>query len=291
MLSSYKGPLSYIFLLGLAATLFGCQTSQLPPAAQDPISIESPISTEQTVPVTEKPIQTQVQETDNILSILFIGNSYTFYNNLPAIFSELMSSGGYQVDVGQVTNGGWSLYNHLTSSTTARIISNGSWDFVVLQEQSVVNNPELGMFSSVESLSELIHENDAEAILFMTWGRRDGLATSGYPDYLSMQSQVTQNYLEIGSALGLTVAPVGTAWANVLGINPDQGLWDQDGSHPSRSGSYLAACVFYTLFTGSSPEGLEYLADLPVETAGLLQSMAAQTVLDEPDRWHHRQNH
>ena len=274
-----------LFLLLFTKVLFGCQLS--------PGSLEiqgSTVPNHQIPAIKEpkdgdKPYPRQTQEPENQLAILFIGNSYTFYNDLPRIFSQLMASGGYQVDVGQATQGGWSLSNHRNSSATTKVITNGEWDFVVLQEQSVVNNPELGMFPSVESLNELIRENDAETILFMTWGRKDGLPKSGYPNFASMQDQVTHNYLKIGTQLGLTVAPVGVAWVKAINLNPDLALWDLDGSHPSRSGTYLAACVFYTIFSGKSPDGLEYIANLPPETASLLQSIAAQTVIDDPNQW------
>jgi hypothetical protein len=194
-----------------------------------------------------------------------------------------MASGGYRVDVGQAARGGWSLSDHNNSSTTRSIISKKSWDYVVLQERGFVANPETEMFPAVRSLDQLIRINNAETILFMTWGRREGLPSKGYPDYSSMQTRVTQYYQEIGDELGLTIAPVGTAWANVVNRDPDMPLWDQDGSHPGPSGSYLAACVFYAVFTGESPEGLEFITNLAPESAVLLQSIAAQTVLELPN--------
>jgi hypothetical protein len=57
-------------------------------------------------------------------------------------------------------------------------------------------------------------------------------------------------------------------------------------SHPTRSGTYLAACVFYAALFGESPEGLEYTGGLGSGEAAILQSIAAETVLQDPTRWH-----
>lgn len=71
---------------------------------------------------------------------------------------------------------------------------------------------------------------------------------------------------------------MGVAWQRALDENPEITLWDQDGSHPSPEGSYLAASVFYALITGESPVGLEYRAKADEEIASFLQSVASNTV-------------
>ena len=211
--------------------------------------------------------------------ILFIGNSYTAFNNLPEMFNDLVHSGRIEADVEQSVGGGWSLSNHITSGVTEKKINQGNWDYVVLQEQSVVNNPEIGMYPAVRTLHDQIAETGAETILFMTWGRRDGLPAAGYPDYETMQAQVQDTYQEIARELDLTIAPVGVAWQNVHAQDPGFDLWHPDGSHPSLHGTYLAASVFYAVLTGKSPEGLEYTAGLAPDEARSLQRAAAETVL------------
>jgi len=64
--------------------------------------------------------------------------------------------------------------------------------------------------------------------------------------------------------------------------NPQLDLWQDDGSHPTEQGTYLAACVFYSVIFHQSPEGLTFTAQLPSETAQLLQKSAAHVVLNNP---------
>jgi hypothetical protein len=68
--------------------------------------------------------------------------------------------------------------------------------------------------------------------------------------------------------------------------HPGLTLYQSDGSHPTRSGTYLAACVFYTALFGESPEGLEYTGGLGSGEAAIMQRIAAETVLEDPTRWH-----
>lgn len=59
-----------------------------------------------------------------------------------------------------------------------------------------------------------------------------------------MQAQLEDGYGQIAQELDAPVAPVGTAWSTALQANPRLSLWQDDGSHPSEQGTYLAACVF-----------------------------------------------
>jgi hypothetical protein len=141
------------------------------------------------------------------------------------------------------------------------------------------------MAPAVRLLDGAIAENGAATVLFMAWAGRDGLPGAGYEDYAAMQAQVQAGYLEIASEIEAMVAPAGVAWQSALARNPQLDLWQRDGIHPTTEGTYLAACVFYATLFQQSPEGANYLAGLPEETGRFLQSIAAETVLGDLDRW------
>src|ERR1051325_11623273 len=71
--------------------------------------------------------------------ILFLGNSYTYFNDLPAILSELAKS-AHQcgVETRMVAPDGKPLKDHLQSSASHQALDSQSWDFVVLQDQSTL---------------------------------------------------------------------------------------------------------------------------------------------------------
>jgi len=231
----------------------------------------------------------QTQDADSCIRILFIGNSYTYTNDLPAMFTELAYTGGHLVETDMAAQGGWTLSDHVTSSETLDKLTSSKWDFVVLQEQSQIPAIEQSrrdeMYPAARVLVRQIEGTGAKPIFFLTWAHRDGWPENGLPDYQSMQFQIDIGYLGIAQELSVRVAPVGYAWLLVRGQNPQLSLWQEDGSHPSEQGTYLAACVFFTVIFHESPEGLTYLAHLPKETAQLFQKIAANTVLNDPTQW------
>ena len=79
-----------------------------------------------------------LQANDPCTRVLFIGNSYTYVNDLPATFMNLARAGGHKTEVGMSAQGGWMLADHVKSSDTISMIDLNKWSFVVLQEQSEV---------------------------------------------------------------------------------------------------------------------------------------------------------
>jgi hypothetical protein len=131
--------------------------------------------------------------------VLFIGNSYTYVNDLPATFANLAWSGGYRVDTRTLASGGGTLAAHAADPETASVISSEPWSTVVLQDQS--QNPASAsyraseMYPAATDLVALIRNAGARPMFFLTWGHRSGWPEAGLPGYTSMQAAVDQGYL------------------------------------------------------------------------------------------------
>ncbi len=224
------------------------------------------------------------------MRILFIGNSLTFYNDLPGMFADLARSGGHQVEFEMAAPGGWSLSHHAASEATLEKMERQRWDVVVLQERSdipaIVDQREEQMYPAIRLLESRIRAGGAQTVLFVAWGRRDGLPEAGLGDYAAMQGQIQAGYIEIAKELHTLAAPVGRAWQGAMTQDQNLDLWAYDGIHPNEMGTYLAACVFYSVIFQQSPEGLAYWAQWPVEETQFLQTVAAETVLEGPEHWH-----
>ena len=218
--------------------------------------------------------------------VLFIGNSYTFVNDLPNTFAKLAKSGGHKVEVGMAAHGGWTLSNHLQSSDTLNTLNEKNWNFVVLQDQSEIPSVEQSriqvMYPAARELIHRIQQRGATPLFFDTWAHQDGAPEYGMNTYQSMQAEIDTGYTGIAQELNVPIAPVGFAWFTAVQAHPELELWQADGSHPTMQGTYLAACVFYATIFHESPNGLTYKADLPKDTAQLLQSIASTTVLNTP---------
>ena len=218
--------------------------------------------------------------------VLFIGNSYTFVNDLPNTFAKLARSGGHKVEVAMAAQGGWRLADHLQSPDTLKALNSQAWDFVVLQEQSeipaVAQVRNQDMYPATRELVKKIKATGATAIFFITWAHREGMPENGMANYENMQAQIDAGYNGIAQELNVPVAPVGPAWLSALKQGPELSLWQADGSHPTEEGTYLAACVFYAVIFHESPDELTYYADLSKQAAKTLQTVASKTVLHTP---------
>lgn len=197
------------------------------------------------------------------IRVLFVGNSFTFRNDLPGLVQRL---GGTREPIYAVslTAPGWTLAGASHTRRLTRLLGQVSWDDVVLQEQSrrpVVDQP--AFERSVEALDRKVA---APVVLFLTWGYRDG--------YAAMQQRLIVAYSAAAARGRARIAPVGIAWAYALQRRPSVHLWSGDGRHPSRLGSYLAACVFYSVLTGHSPVGNAFSDGLSKADADFAQRIA-----------------
>lgn len=221
--------------------------------------------------------------TPGCVRVLFVGNSYTFFNDLPGTLARLAEAGGHTAVTAMAAEGGWRLADHAGAPQTRAAIASSSWHYVVLQEQSQIPSvAELRasfMEPAARALAEQISASGATPLFFVTWGHRGGWPERGLASYQRMQAGISRGYGAIAGELGAPLAPVGDAWRLALREHPELDLWQADGSHPSEQGTYLAACVFYAVIFRQSPEGLGYTAGLPADTARILQAAAARVVL------------
>jgi hypothetical protein len=219
----------------------------------------------------------QFTPADQCTRVLFIGNSYTSVNDLPGTFARLAASGGHRVETGMYAPGGAFLADEAANAEVAAAIAGTRWTAVVLQEQSQrpASAAELGLFIPAASrLASMAIGDGARPYLLETWAHREGWPELGM-DYAAMQRAIDEGYAAAAAQVGATVIPAGEAWQRALGAAPPTALWQDDGSHPSPAGTYLAACVTYRTLFGASPVGLGDHEGLPDDVAARLQQLAA----------------
>ncbi|MBI5541482.1 MAG: T9SS type A sorting domain-containing protein [Bacteroidia bacterium] len=224
--------------------------------------------------------------------ILFVGNSYTYANDLPNTIKNLALSGGDTITVDSSTPGGYTFQLHTTNATTLAKINSTQWDYVVLQEQSQLPSFEpvqvqSDVYPYAYILDSLIHKNNActQTVFYMTWGRKYGDASNCafYPPvctFEGMGARLRQSYLEMGDMFECAVAPAGMAWKRSRALDSTINLWSSDNSHPSVEGTYLTACVFYSTIFQKHSAGLSYISGINAQTANFLQLVADSTVFD-----------
>jgi len=184
---------------------------------------------------------------DSSVDVLFIGNSFTHLNDVPGMVETIADENGVSINTEMIAPGGAFLQEHVGNSAVTEAITSGTYEFVVLQEQSmapairqVFRDETLPAAQSLESMAEAA---GAQVIFFQTWGHENGNTITGHRNFSSMQTDLTWAYDELASTTGARVSRVGQAWERWLVNHPDQGLHSNDGVHAAPKGSYLAALV------------------------------------------------
>jgi hypothetical protein len=223
---------------------------------------------------------------DPPLRVLFIGNSYTYVNDLPGLLRTISETAGVppKIETDEVTAGGANLEEHFVTGTARARIALGTWTHVVLQGQSV--EPLLWPESFVRYATyfgdDAVKVN-ARPTFYVTWARIAGdplyqeSFTGGSPD--AMQDGLTKAYSDVAATFPTAlVVKVGEAFRASLAARPTLRLHADDGSHPSIAGSYLAASTFYVALTGHAvPEAATVPSGVSTDDASYLRTIAAST--------------
>ena len=232
-----------------------------------------------------------------IKKVLFIGNSYTYVNDLPSLLSNVAQSTGDSVIYDSNCIGGYTLQLHSTNATTLQKIAQGNFDFVVLQEQSQlpsfpISQVQSSVYPYAKTLDSLINVANpcTETVFYMTWGRKNGDASNcpNWPPictYSGMDSLLRMRYEYMANANNALVSPVGAVWRYIRNNFPAIELYSADESHPSLAGSYAAACTFYSIVFRKDPTAITFSSTLDSTDAANIRNAAKLVAYDSLNFW------
>lgn len=214
--------------------------------------------------------------------VLFIGNSFTYVNDLPRTVADLASSMGDTIRVSSVALPNYAVIDHaLGGSNAADVIRREHWDVVVLQQGPTPSGLDRDtLILAARFFAPLATAAGGRIAALMTWpGAQQQL------QYPSLFDETRDSCLAEASAAGGTCYPAGEAWRAAWKSDAQLGLYGADGYHPSALGTYLTALVIYEEVSGRDvrtlpASGLVGGAHLSATeaTVRLLQSAAHETV-------------
>ena len=228
--------------------------------------------------------------------VLFLGNSYTYVNNLPQIIADAALSVSDTLIFDSHTPGGYKLLQHATNTISQSKIMAGGWDHVVLQGQSqeAITN-ESDFYLGAENLNTLIKQYNPCSVpmLYMTWGRQNGDALNcpNIPimcTYEGMDTTIKRDYLTIANWLRTEISPVSVVWKYLRYNYPTINLYQLDESHPSAEGSYAAACCFYATIFKKDPTLITFNFGLNPTDAAIIRNAAKINVFDSLSLWDYK---
>lgn len=239
----------------------------------------------QEAPDTEEPMK------DKTYDILFIGNSYTYYNStVPTEFKNIAASAGYTVNVDSVTKGGYTLLKFADSQDNmgAQVhekLSTKKYDFVFIQEQShtPVTNRE-NFYAGARALVQKIRDAGAVPVFYSTWGRQEGNKDIEKFDLVNNETMtwnLAASYTKMGKELDVSVAYVGLAF-RALYTGTNINLYHSDGSHPSPTGTFVAALTLFSTLFQVSTNDVTYDFGLQSSEWDMIKEAVETTVFNTP---------
>ena len=242
-------------------------------------------------------------QTEDTTRVLFIGNSFTYYNNMPQLFEQLGNLGNHPVKIMQHTPGGVSVGDisqgslaHMNNATVYQYIRDYKWDFLVLQDNQGRFVLDYGVFPSSSLVvkghkmirDSLLHYSPcAQVLWFAGWGPKNGYLPYSATG-VGLIDRIYRNYTVLLDSAGHTITPIGAAWKRVVSASNPPNLWDVDDTHPSYAGSLLTAHVIYSsIFKTSAIESAFTTTAIPFSTDTMFRRVAYQTVLDSAQSTHY----
>ena len=185
--------------------------------------------------------------------ILFIGNSFTFYWNLPSLVEKMSIQRGLNWDVSHFTVPSATLKVHWNNPDLKSLLESETFDHIIIQEHSsnILTNADgdssfyFGQIKSIIPASTQIH-------FFSTWM---------YPSIEqfnidNVEYPIEENIKEIIEGTATKLIPVGRAFKLFQDKYPQFNLLMEDDKHPNSNGSYLASCVIFSHLSAESSMNL-----------------------------------
>ena len=175
------------------------------------------------------------------LNILIIGNSHTYFNDMPLMVQRRAEADGYECRVVMIAHGGWYLAQHVEEPDVRFNILFGGYDYVVLQEHAHPFGPVEKFRDAAVQLNEWIREAGSTPVVYECWARK------AEPE---AQAVMNEAYRQIAEEIGALLAPVGENWWKYQESCPELDMYYKDGAHASAAGSDFAAkYIWETIYT------------------------------------------
>lgn len=210
--------------------------------------------------------------------VLFIGNSLTYFNDLPGTVAQLARSMNTTLEATSVAGPNLALIDHVNGQSNAlEVIQKNRWDYVVLQQgPSALPASRDTLVIATRLLDPHIRAAGGRSSLFMVWPE-----STRFPVF----DDVRQSYRIAADEVDGVFLPAGEGWRAAWRADPQLLLYGSDGYHPSELGTYVAALVILEGLTGKDVRSLPGKAivsgrslSVPESKVRLLQAAAHEAV-------------
>ncbi len=177
--------------------------------------------------------------TKNSLNILFVGNSLTYTNDLPALVAEIGQQDGKKIITHSLSLPDFSLEDHWNRGDAETEIEKGIYDMVILQQgPSALPESQVLLLDYAGRFAKACKEHHSGVALYMVWP---------FKSRLFDLANVISSYSNAAAKTGALLCPAGRAWKYAWESDPSLSLYSPDNFHPGMDGSVLAALTIYAV--------------------------------------------
>lgn len=193
--------------------------------------------------------------------VLFLGNSLTEGNNVPALVQAMALLQGVHLEYVSLAPGGYAIEDHWNDGHQSRL-QQGNFAVLILQQgPSTLPESQAHLRQWTRTWADEARRYGTKPALYMVWPVRT--QTNGF-------ALVSQSYRNAALAADAAIFPAGEAWEEVIRSDPAIALYTSDNLHATPAGSFLAAMVIARGLVSLDP------ARVPASVAGI--SLPAATV-------------
>ena len=180
-----------------------------------------------------------IKDTDDFsntdFNILFIGNSLTYTNNLPAFVKNEARLKGINIGIKMIAFPNYAILDHWNDGNVQAQLASGKYYFVIIQQGP--SSQAFGrqvLIEYAEKYSDLCKKHDAQLGYFMVW--------PALANYQTFEGAI-KNHQDAALINNAILCPVGKVWKEHFDATDNFDYYGSDNFHPSLKGSQVAAKI------------------------------------------------
>lgn len=175
------------------------------------------------------------------IQVLFIGNSLTYTNDLPALLASHAKANDVKLTARSIALPNYALLDHLAENNIVNALKNTKFNYIIVQQgPSSQAEGRASLIEGATQLKALADKNGAKLCIFMVW--------PAFANYGTFDG-VIKNHSDAAQMTNSILCPVGLAWKEFIDKTNDLSYYGPDLFHPSLKGSKVAAeIIFKSIF-------------------------------------------
>jgi hypothetical protein len=222
--------------------------------------------------------------------VLFIGNSVTYFNDMPEIFKNLAASKGKNVSITTHTPGGTGFVNHVDDPSLYQKIRSKNYKYVIMQpgtgESAGQSYPVSVTAERGRKIRDSIRKYSPCSKIFLYEIPYGVPSANEYNTYFAFQQKIKDSITKMSNLMQVEMVPAGESARNYYNATQDLALHGSyNDIHPGPKGSYLVAASMYSTVFQDHIFPSAFYNGLPQNTAENFQNIADQVFFNNPAQW------